>query len=638
VGTFLLQKDNPECMNCHKTWDYSFLSSQMTKAYMKKDYKEHIKEILIREIESGLGDYQEIATTANQKETVLNDLKKAGDRLDTLEDQEFNRVLMDVGFLGRTYKIYYEIDRMDVPETRRGTLMIRYIESLVNPPPTEKDKELALEEQKKRLLEINLYKIGYKLALLNMNVFYHDKNRIVLALPPSHTPQPDNQEYLKELNELETQLKDKIEKIKDLRDRYIENPDMTLSEVDMMIETIRRLYIKFWEKYYLLYPVDTHQIQTDKDHYCKIVNEQREKLLNTIWKKDEITHFFNSNKKYIYNLDDSCLYRLDDDKPDLEMDGRVSGILAEEETKWGVVISEHNAEMDRMLPLYKDLNTRHNTLNRKLRLLNKNKTLSGDYIHNCPKDGCLGKLGDGGRCGMCEHHFCLECMTEKDPGHECKKDDVASVLELKKTTRPCPKCSILIYKTEGCDQMWCVKCHTTFSWKTGAISNGVVHNPHFYSHRQEITRTPGDIPCGGLPNEVEIIMAIAKSPNTNDSIYDIWDHCDMIAEDLMPRIYQKFNNVRPVKYRRYSIAYMRGKIDKKKLGVSLFRNYMDEIRYAHYYDILGTYVDNIAEYMRQFVRGIPTEKECVELLRLLQHDIGTMNMTFGMNEYVHSPI
>jgi hypothetical protein len=52
--------------------------------------------------------------------------------------------------------------------------------------------------------------------------------------------------------------------------------------------------------------------------------------------------------------------------------------------------------------------------------------------------------------------------------------------------------------------MWCPECHKAFSWRTGLVDNGVIHNPHFYQYQREnagnnpVPRVPGDVVCGGL--------------------------------------------------------------------------------------------------------------------------------------------
>jgi hypothetical protein len=541
-----------------------------------------------------------------------------------LEDQQQNHVVVNVVVGERIFRLYHDIQRHDKPESRYGTLIIRYIEGLVNPPPTDRDRELATEEKKKLTRKVNHQQFMFMCAILDKNVFCNDK--MIYAMSPVAVEAVS-------LDDIRTQLEKKKEESKTLYEQYIQDRDKTQPSFTQWIYQVRDLYQKFWGLHFRLSPptpADLEQIRKDKNHYTFLVEESRKNLLNAMWEKEDVFDRFHSTKKYMYNLDDQILYGS-------SMSQDVLDVLEEEEARWKMLVHAHQVEMTHLRPILQDLQEKHRVLDRKLRLLNKKKTVSGNYITPCPMEGCLGKLGDDGKCGLCQQMFCTDCMKDKRVDHECQSDDVETVRELRKTTRPCPTCGVLIYKTEGCDQMWCVKCHTTFSWKSGAISQGIVHNPHFYQERQQAMRTPGDIPCGGLPNEIEMFAECIKN-NGHPVMYNMWDYCDRIAEKLMPHIYQKFNNVRPAKYRRYSIAYMRGKMNKKQLESCLFRNYMDEIRYGYYYTILETFVDNMAEYMRQFVRGFNTETECRALLVLLKQDIQQMNKTFQMKEVFHSPI
>jgi len=113
------------------------------------------------------------------------------------------------------------------------------------------------------------------------------------------------------------------------------------------------------------------------------------------------------------------------------------------------------------------------------------------YNGHCPSDGCKGFLDEKWTCLLCLGKVCKKCRCPDSPDqdsedsedHVCCEDALKTVALLKKDTKQCPKdgCGTLIYKIEGCDQMFCTMCNTTFSWRTREIVvTGPLHNPHYF--------------------------------------------------------------------------------------------------------------------------------------------------------------
>ena len=117
----------------------------------------------------------------------------------------------------------------------------------------------------------------------------------------------------------------------------------------------------------------------------------------------------------------------------------------------------------------------------------------------CPGNECRGYLDNKHVCGVCETKFCKDCNEPREEGHKCDEDTKKTVRMLKRDSKPCPKCSAVIHKIDGCDQMWCPDCKTAFSWQRGTIEK-TIHNPHYYEYLRNtqgfVPRTEGDEPGG----------------------------------------------------------------------------------------------------------------------------------------------
>lgn len=93
--------------------------------------------------------------------------------------------------------------------------------------------------------------------------------------------------------------------------------------------------------------------------------------------------------------------------------------------------------------------------------------------------GIVMRDGEQIKCHVCNSIYCPECGVKLDPSedHICLKDEIESFKELQSNTRPCPKCASPIFKIAGCNHMFCVKCKTSFDWRTGEKISGY-SNPH----------------------------------------------------------------------------------------------------------------------------------------------------------------
>lgn len=129
----------------------------------------------------------------------------------------------------------------------------------------------------------------------------------------------------------------------------------------------------------------------------------------------------------------------------------------------------------------------------------------------CPTTNCTGLLDSTHKCALCDNRFCTKCNGHLTVGHECKPQDVESVTEIRSRCKPCPKCHSMIYRAEGCSQMWCTNCKHAFDWNTGKLldTSRNYHNPDYMEY---IRRRPNtqEAPIHIDINQCELLLPLQQ--------------------------------------------------------------------------------------------------------------------------------
>lgn len=185
----------------------------------------------------------------------------------------------------------------------------------------------------------------------------------------------------------------------------------------------------------------------------------------------------------------------------------------------------------------------------------------------CPMEKCRGFICDTHECGTCKTRLCAKCMEVTNKSHVCDSNILKNIEAMKKECKPCPGCSKPIYKINGCDLMWCVSCHSQFSWERGCIVKGINHNPHYYiwmrENKKDIPRNPNDM-C-----QLPWIYDIHEILQQKGKIFPFLENCHRLVGHIMT----KNINQPPDTRKNDRFLYLLGELDDeswvKKLTISI---------------------------------------------------------------------
>ena len=256
-------------------------------------------------------------------------------------------------------------------------------------------------------------------------------------------------------------------------------------------------------------------------------------------------------------------------------------------------------------------------------------------IHcKCPNQNCNGFILQGqDTCTSCNVTICQQCLDICHPNKKCNDNIIKSIQLLKEETQTCPGCGIRIYKIEGCYQMWCTNCHTTFHYRTGQILNETTHNPHYIEWRQSNTKI--------AISEANLKLKCTYRHESYTLLLSIRQFLNELQLHVFDEQYKLNKLVRPQKRHEIRIKYILNKISKHEFQKILYNRFkqiskqncimklFENIQtifesYLYHYIYRTMTLVQIVDELKQFIKNF--NKESVRLQKIYSNSFPKLVM------------
>jgi hypothetical protein len=257
-----------------------------------------------------------------------------------------------------------------------------------------------------------------------------------------------------------------------------------------------------------------------------------------------------------------------------------------------------------------------------------NTSFGKNVIFPCVVLDCNGFVTNN-ECATCHIAICMSCREAMTLPHVCDIDILKNIALINADTRPCPRCKTNIFRTDGCNHMFCTNCHTHFDWKSGhTLLNST--NGHYTNQARfntKVAQVASDVTSSAISNECtpfSLYQDLVPLSNINK----IYSH------KLIRSIYEDSNTIRLIKFHKYNerivlekylkklqelqIKYLLNELTIDEWGKQIYNITNKKNIHLEYATIFVLYISSINMFQQQMLDGVTEDDICVELINLIE--------------------
>lgn len=161
----------------------------------------------------------------------------------------------------------------------------------------------------------------------------------------------------------------------------------------------------------------------------------------------------------------------------------------------------------------------------------------------------------------------------------------------------------------NCDQMYCTQCHTPFSWKTGKVETGTVHNPHYFEWLQRRNLEDNQIQQDMIPRcgrEIDnfFVREMARHPILvfSPQIISMCRNLIHFREMILPNYEtHRFNDNQDLR-----VSFLRNHIDENYFRTTLQKREKARQKKEDYYRLFAMMIQCITEIIYRYREYVNT--------------------------------